>query len=169
MGLLLKTFMMAMSWTSTFWFRTMKPSLLAFFMAFENIQEFFMPIELNLRSGGGETWSMNLAAYGVNTEAENIDLMFGIELERQELDYKHKNPQHSCISAIFIEREICAFDKARIEARKKPSCQLPFHGLIELSTQQLHDFVFVFVHVAGHIRICRDCWANDLAFCQKHF
>ncbi len=67
-----------------------------------NVREFFMPIEINLRLGGGEVWSMNYTAYDTNIFVCYIDLMLGFDLDEKELQFKQNNPKHNCISMIYF-------------------------------------------------------------------
>jgi hypothetical protein len=68
---------------------------------FENTREFFMPIELNLRLGGGEVWSVNYSAYGVDLFTSYIHLMLGCPLDKGELKLKQNNPKNKCIASSF--------------------------------------------------------------------
>jgi hypothetical protein len=83
---------------------------------FENIQEFFMPIELNLRLGGGETWSMNFAVYGVDLLTSYIDIMLGLKLDETHLQHKQHDPKGSCISHVFFpDRVPCQIESIKID------------------------------------------------------
>jgi hypothetical protein len=65
---------------------------------FENVHEFFMPIEMNFRGGGAATWSMNYAAYGVNLSKSYVDLMLGMSLDENLFKAKQNNHRAKCIS-----------------------------------------------------------------------
>lgn len=60
--------------------------------------KYLMPIEINLRLGGAEVYTMNLSAYGVNLFLENLDMALGIPLDKETLKFKQENPRFNCIS-----------------------------------------------------------------------
>jgi hypothetical protein len=105
---------------------------------FENIQEFFMPIEMNLRGGGGETWSMNLAAYGVNLNSLYIDLMIGVELDQEALSLKQNNPKHGCISMIYSpQNERCRISEIQVDMAKI----IETNNIVEIGVLSPVDFI----------------------------
>jgi biotin carboxylase len=59
---------------------------------------FFMPIEMNLRLGGGETWSMIKAVFDVDLFKACLDLALGFDLTKSELTTKNDTPRCTCIS-----------------------------------------------------------------------
>jgi hypothetical protein len=73
---------------------------------FENIHEFLMPIEMNLRLGGVATWSLNYAAYGVDLLTSHIHLMLGLDLDQSLLNYKQTHPKAQCISHHYFPLEV---------------------------------------------------------------
>jgi hypothetical protein len=75
---------------------------------FENVQEFFMPIELNLRLGGAQAWSVNFSAYGVDLFTSYIHLMLGCPLDKGELKLKQNNPKNKCIARYFYPETVPA-------------------------------------------------------------
>jgi hypothetical protein len=60
--------------------------------------KFLMPIEINLRLGGAEVYTMNLSAYGVNLFLENLDIALSIKLDKERLYFRQENPRFNCIS-----------------------------------------------------------------------
>ncbi len=89
-----------------------------------NIAEFFMPIELNLRLGGGETWSMNFAAYGVDLFRSYVDIMLGYQLDAEELEIKQHNPRHCCISHIFFpDKNPCEIQRIELDMEAIEQCE----------------------------------------------
>ena len=62
------------------------------------VENFLMPIEINLRLGGAETWAMVNSTFGVNLFLEAIDISLGVTLNKQLLSYKETNPLFSSIS-----------------------------------------------------------------------
>jgi hypothetical protein len=63
-----------------------------------DINKFLMPIEVNLRIGGSEVWSMNNAAFGVNLFTESVKISLGIKLDAEQLKFKQNNPRYNCIA-----------------------------------------------------------------------
>jgi hypothetical protein len=59
---------------------------------------FLMPIEINLRLGGAETWSMIRSVYDINLLEEHLKICLGIRLNDRELNFKFENPRFRCIS-----------------------------------------------------------------------
>jgi hypothetical protein len=68
---------------------------------FESLNQFFMPIELNLRLGGDHIWTINYAAYGVDLFRRYIDLMLGLRLDEQLLKFQQHNPASNSITHNF--------------------------------------------------------------------
>ncbi len=62
-----------------------------------------MPIDINLRLGGAETWSMAKAVFDVDLFSQvlfrsSLDLSLGFELDKLELNFKNENTRYRCIS-----------------------------------------------------------------------
>lgn len=63
---------------------------------------YLMPIEINQRIGGAETWSMILSSYNVNLVHEAAKISLGINLDELNLSNKFSNPRWYSISHNFI-------------------------------------------------------------------
>lgn len=74
-----------------------------------------MPIEINMRLGGAETWSMIKASYDVNLIQEYINLCLGININ---LEDKAKNPRFRCISKDFHPFKYVIIDSLRLNFKK---------------------------------------------------
>jgi len=57
-----------------------------------------MPIEINLRLGGAETWSMIKTVYNVDLFKEHLNISLGFNIDQSDLDAKFDNPRYKCIS-----------------------------------------------------------------------
>jgi hypothetical protein len=57
-----------------------------------------MPIEINMRMGGAETWSMIKTAYDVDLLEEYLNISLGFRLDQNVLEHKSRNPRFKCIS-----------------------------------------------------------------------
>jgi hypothetical protein len=69
----------------------------------DNVAEFLMPIEINLRMGGAEKCSMILAAYGVNIFNSSIHLKLG--LKPYEIQLPQHNPRFNCMSRKYFAKK----------------------------------------------------------------
>ncbi len=76
-----------------------------------NEDNFLMPIEINPRMGGAETWSMIKAAYDVDLLREHMKISLGIKLE---LDVNCKQAKNQCISWDFRENFDMYLESIRI-------------------------------------------------------
>ena len=63
---------------------------------------YLMPIEINQRIGGAETWSMILSTYNVNLIHEAAKISLGIDLDESNLSNKLVNPRWYSISHNFV-------------------------------------------------------------------
>jgi hypothetical protein len=73
----------------------------AIFDANQNVIDesyFLMPIEINLRLAGAETWSMVKSVYGINLLEEHLKVSLGITIDRRDLNFRLENPRFRCIS-----------------------------------------------------------------------
>lgn len=61
-----------------------------------------MPIEINQRIGGAETWSMILSSFNVNLVHEAAKISLGIKLNELDLSTKSINPRWYSISHNFL-------------------------------------------------------------------
>jgi hypothetical protein len=59
---------------------------------------FLMPIEINLRLAGAETWSTIKSVYDVDLLEEHLNLSLGFKLDEIQLDRKTNNPRFKCMS-----------------------------------------------------------------------
>jgi hypothetical protein len=66
-----------------------------------NESNFLMPIEINLRLGGAETWSMIKSAYNVDLIQEYLNICLGSDLYLDSLNKKALKPLNYCISKDF--------------------------------------------------------------------
>ena len=66
-----------------------------------NEKLFLMPIEINLRLAGAETWSMIKASCDVDLVREYTNIMLGIKLDEVSLKNKWRFPRYRCISRDF--------------------------------------------------------------------
>ena len=62
---------------------------------------FLMPIEINLRLAGAETWSMIKASCDVDLVREYANIMLGIKVDEVFLKTKWKFPRYRCVSKDF--------------------------------------------------------------------
>jgi carbamoylphosphate synthase large subunit len=76
---------------------------------------FLMPIEVNLRVGGAEVWSMIKAVYGVDLIKENLKIAFKIPLDEVELKQKERNPRCKCISKDFDSTRILNINSIKLQ------------------------------------------------------
>jgi hypothetical protein len=67
-------------------------------MILDDRKNMLMPIEINLRMGGCETYSMILTSFDVDLMLSQLDISLGNLLSSQNLEYKLKNPLNRCIS-----------------------------------------------------------------------
>ena len=65
------------------------------------IGEFIMPIEMNTRLGGAESWSMCKAAFGVDLLEEYLNICLGVKLDAVKLNEMNKHVRYNCISTNF--------------------------------------------------------------------
>ena len=79
----------------------------------QNNDSFLMPIEINSRLGGCETWSNVKASFGVDLIREHVNLCLGFTLN---LDDK-KTANYRCISSNFLSKNVC-FESLRINLDK---------------------------------------------------
>ena len=70
----------------------------------DNINEdyFLMPIEINARMGGSETYSLIKTAYNVDLLREHVNISLGMKVSK-DLKFKNDNPQYQCIIHDFRE------------------------------------------------------------------
>ncbi|RNA40975.1 hypothetical protein BpHYR1_044498 [Brachionus plicatilis] len=66
-----------------------------------------MPIEINQRLGGSETWSMIFSSLNVNLIHEAAKISLGIGLNETDLLVKSSNPRWYSISHNFLTEPIC--------------------------------------------------------------
>lgn len=64
---------------------------------------FLMPIEINLRLGGAETWSMIKSAYGVDLLEEYLKICLGVKVSESEL--KKNNQQVAFCRSVNFQPE----------------------------------------------------------------
>ena len=82
---------------------------------------FLMPIEINMRLGGRETWSGIKASCGIDLVRECLNVALGFKLDEQQLHHKAANPHHMCISSkgsypdrnVIVEAASIDHDKLR--------------------------------------------------------
>ncbi|CAF0807396.1 unnamed protein product [Brachionus calyciflorus] len=79
-----------------------KPELIS-----EEKDHFLMPIEINQRLGGAETWSMIQSSFNVNLIHESAKIALGIQLNEKELLEKSLNPRLTSISHDFHSESKC--------------------------------------------------------------
>jgi biotin carboxylase len=78
-----------------------RPSVLFGLEACSDLRNFLMPIEINMRLGGAETWTMVKSVYGVDLLEEYIKIALGVDLNQDRLDKMKQNPRFVCISKNF--------------------------------------------------------------------
>jgi hypothetical protein len=74
-----------------------------------------MPIEINLRLGGAETWSMVKSSYDVDLLNEHLNLSLGMVLNQKLLDYKSENPRFRCTSKDIHPAKNCFINNIDID------------------------------------------------------
>lgn len=79
---------------------------------------FLMPIEVNLRVGGAEVWSMIKAVYGVDLIKENLKILLNVPLDEAELQSKAENPRCRCISKNFDPARAVLINSINIRAEE---------------------------------------------------
>jgi hypothetical protein len=89
---------------------------------------FLMPIEINLRLAGAETWSMIKAVYDVDLLREHLNISLGFTLVKEQFDHKLENPRFKCISKDIHPARECLLssiliDLGRLHAEEK-LCEL---------------------------------------------
>jgi len=77
---------------------------------------FLMPIEINLRVGGAEVWSMIKAVYGVDLIKENLKIAFNMPLDEAQLKIKANNPRCKCISKDFDSTKAVNINSIKLQA-----------------------------------------------------
>jgi hypothetical protein len=79
---------------------------------------FMMPIEINTRMGGSETWSMIKSSHKVDLLREYINLSLGIQLNEKRLGYRAKNPFFYCISKDFHPAKRVFIESIKVNVKK---------------------------------------------------
>ena len=59
---------------------------------------FLMPIEINQRLGGAETWSVIKTVYDICLLEEHLNISLGLKLNEKLLEHKRTHPRFRCIS-----------------------------------------------------------------------
>ena len=76
-----------------------------------------MPLEINCRLGGCETWSMIKASMDIDLMFEILDISLGIPLDEKKLASKSHSPHSCCISINFRPIEIVFIDKIQLNLK----------------------------------------------------
>jgi hypothetical protein len=77
-----------------------------------------MPIEINLRLAGAETWSMIKSVYDVDLFEEHLNLSLGLKLDEVQLDRKTNNPRFKCISKDIHPARNVILNSIRVDLEK---------------------------------------------------
>ena len=77
--------------------------------------DFIIPIEINMRLGGAETWSMIKSSYNVDLIKEHLNICLGLELDEKLVN---KTPLYRSISINLYPNEKCILDKVYLNRSK---------------------------------------------------
>ncbi len=80
--------------------------------------DFLMPIEINLRLGGSQVWTMNKTAYDIDLLEEALKIALNIDLNSEDLERKYKNPRYQVISKNFHADKNVIFDSIEIDLKE---------------------------------------------------
>jgi hypothetical protein len=79
---------------------------------------FMMPIEINTRMGGSETWSMIKSSHKVDLLREYVNISLGLNLNEESLICKEKNPCYYCISKDFHPAKRVFIESIKVNVKK---------------------------------------------------
>ncbi len=121
---------------------------------------FLMPIEINLRLAGAETWSMVKASYDIDLIKEVVNIGLGIKLNEIDLLKKLNNPRFRAVSKDFHPAKNVYIDAIAVNLNKL----MQIDHAVEISIfRSVGDKLTVKDYV-GWVSVINDknCFAKDL-------